>query len=108
MLQQAVRNQILFKYVLNDIWFASAENMKFVKNTLKKDFIMPLKANRKVAVSLSAKQEGRYQQVETLEIEPMKPVMIFLEGVEFPLLLIKQVFTNEDDSTGIMYLVTRY
>ena len=67
---------------------------------------MPLKANRKLAVSLSAKQQGRYQPVETLEIEPMKPVTIFLEGVEFPLLLSKQVFANEDGSTGILYLVT--
>jgi len=106
MVQQAVHNQIPFKYVLNDVWFASSENMKFVKNILKKDFVMPLKANRKLAVSSSAKQEGRYQQVETLELEPMKPITIFLEGVEFPLLLIKQVFANEDGSTGILYLVS--
>lgn len=106
MVQQAVYNQIPFKYVLNDIWFASADNMKFVKNTLRKDFVMPLKANRKLAVSLSAKQVGRYQRVDTLELEPMKPVTIFLEGVEFPLLLVKQTFANEDGSTGILYLVT--
>ena len=36
----------------------------------------------------------------------MHPVTVYLEGVEFALLLIKQVFTNEDDSTGIQYLVT--
>ena len=106
LVQQAVKNQIPCKYVLNDIWFASAENMRFVKTTLKKDFIMPLKANRKVATSLSAKQQGRYQRVDTLELEPMKPVTIYLEGVDFPLLLVKQVFTNEDGSTGTLYLVT--
>ena len=50
--------------------------MKFVKNRLEKDFVMPLKANRKLAVSLSAKQEGRYQKVDALELEPMKPVTI--------------------------------
>ena len=60
LLQQAVKNQIPFKYVLNDIWFAAAENMKFVKNTLKKEFVMPLKGNRKVAMSVDAKQQGRY------------------------------------------------
>jgi hypothetical protein len=106
LVQQAVKNQILFKYVLNDIWFASAENMNFVKITLKKDFVMPLKANRKVALSLSAKQQGRYQRVDTLELEPMRPVTVYLEGVEFPLLLVKQLFTNDDGSTGILYLVT--
>src|SRR3990172_833033 len=106
LVQQAARNQILFKYVLKDIWFASADNMKFVKNTLKKEFVMPLKTNRKVAVSLSAKQEGRYQRVDTLELEAMQPVTVYLEEVGFPLLLVKQVFTNADGSTGIVYLVT--
>jgi hypothetical protein len=106
LVQQAVKNQIVFIYVLNDIWFAAAENMKFVKNTLEKEFVMPLKANRKVAMSLSAKQEGRYQRVDTLELEAMKPATVYLEDVGFPLLLVKQVFTNEDGSTGILYLVT--
>lgn len=106
LLQQAVKNQIPFKYALNDIWFASAENMNFVKVTLKKEFVMPLKSNRKVALRVDAKQSGRYQRVETLELEPMNPVTVYLEGVEFALLLIKQVFTNEDGSTGIQYLVT--
>ena len=40
MLQAVCINKILFKYVLTDIWFASAENMRFVKLDLKKDFIM--------------------------------------------------------------------
>ena len=106
LLQQAVKNQIPFKYALNDIWFASAENMNFVKLTLKKEFVMPLKGNRKVALSVAAKQSGRYQRVDTLELEPMYPVTVYLEGVEVALLLIKQVFTNEDGSTGIQYLVT--
>jgi DDE superfamily endonuclease len=106
LMQQAVKNQIPFKYALNDIWFASAENMNFVRITLEKDFVMPLKANRKVATSADAQQEGRYQRVGTLELEAMKPVTVYLEGVNFALLLVKQVFTNEDGSTGILYLVT--
>jgi hypothetical protein len=106
MTQQAVRNQIQFKYVLNDVWFSAADNMVFVKITLKKDFVMPLKSNRKVALSLSAKQNGQYQTVDTLELEPKKPVTVYLESVPFALLLIKQVFTNEDGSTGTLYLVT--
>jgi hypothetical protein len=106
LVQQAVKNQIRFKYVLNDIWYASAENMNFVKTTLKKEFVMPIKANRKVATSANARQKGRYQRVETLELEAMNPVTVFLEGVNFPLLLVKQFFTNEDGSTGTLYLVT--
>lgn len=106
MTQQAVRNQLQFSYVLNDVWFAAAENMVFVKTTLKKDFVMPLKSNRKVALSVSAKQNGQYQRVDTLALEPMQPMTVYLEGVPFALLLIQQVFANEDGSTGIVYLVT--
>ena len=106
MLEQAVTNRIPFRYVLNDVWFASAENMRFVKQTLVKDFVMPLKTNRKIALSAEDKQLGRYVSVATLELERLATREIYLEGVEFPLLLIKQVFENEDGSTGELYLVT--
>jgi DDE superfamily endonuclease len=106
MLEQAVDNQIPFKYVLNDVWFASAENMVFIKQTLKKDFIMPLKTNRKVALSLENKGQGKYVRVDTLVFENNRPKQVYLEGVPFPLLLGRQVFTNEDGSTGVLYLVT--
>ena len=106
LLRQVKHNQIPFRYVLNDVWFASADNMLFVKHELERDFIMPLKTNRKVAVSLADKKQGRYERIDTLDIEPDTVMTIYLEGVDFPLQLVKQVFTNEDGSTGIRYLVT--
>jgi hypothetical protein len=106
LLRQVVRNQISFRYVLNDIWFASAKNMMFVKHELKRDFIMPLKANRKVALSLDDKKNGQYVRVGSLVLEPDTVMTIYLEGVDFPLQLVKQVFINADGSTGILYLVT--
>jgi hypothetical protein len=106
LLEHAVQNQIPFRYVLNDVWYASAENMMFIRHTLEKDFIMPIKVNRKVALSLADKQLGRYVRVDTLELEKNVTYTIYLEGVDFPLLLVKQVFVNEDNSTGIQYLVT--
>ena len=69
LLKQAVRNQITFKYVLNDVWFASAENMMFVKHDLKRHFVMPLKSNRKVALSLADKRRGRFVSVDTLDLQ---------------------------------------
>jgi hypothetical protein len=106
MLAQAVANQIPFRYVLNDSWYSSAENMRFVKQTLNKDFLMPLKANRKVALSLADKLAGKYLRVDALVCEPNTVQEIYLEGVEFPLLLTKQIFVNEDESHGVLYLVT--
>ena len=106
MVQQACTNLLPFRYVLNDIWFASAENMMFIKHTAKKEFVMPLKANRKVALSAVDKQHGRYVAVETLVLEPHTVQEIYLEGVDFPLLLAKQIFANEDGSSGVVYLVS--
>jgi hypothetical protein len=106
LLHVCVTNQIRFRYVLCDSWYASADNMKYIKRTVKKDFVMPLKDNRKVALSLEDKQHGRYQTVSKLDLPPGEARQIWLEGVDFPLLLVRQVFTNEDGSTGILYLVT--
>lgn len=106
LLRQAKHNQIPFRYVLNDVWFASADNMMLVKHELDRDFVMPLKTNRKVALSLEDKMQGRYERVDALDIEPETVVTIYLEGVDFPLHLVKQVFTNADGSIGILYLVT--
>lgn len=106
MLQAVCANQIPFRYVLNDLWFASAENMCFVKLDLDKEFIMGLKSNRKVALTEADKADGRYQRIDPLDIPEGTTQLIYLEGVPFPLLLMRQVFTNEDGSTGVRYLVT--
>jgi len=44
--------------------------MRFVKLDLDKEFIFPLKTNRKIALSIENQQQGRYQRVDTLPIEP--------------------------------------
>ena len=67
---------------------------------------MPIKTNRKVALSLADKQQGRYVRVDTLELEKNVTAPIYLEGIDFPMGLVKQVFVNEDDSVGVLYLVT--
>jgi hypothetical protein len=106
MLKVTCNNRIPFKYVLTDIWFASAENMRFIKLDLKKDFIVALKSNRKVALSASDKAKGQYQRIDQLTLPEGATQTIYLEGVPFPLHLLRQVFTNEDGSTGVRYLVT--
>ncbi len=106
LLRVAVHNQLQFQYVLNDVWFASADNMKYVKSELKKDFIMPLKTNRKVALSAEDKRRKHYVAVNSLDLSAATTRVIWLEDVPFPVLLSKQVFINEDDSTGVRYLVT--
>lgn len=106
LLRAAHQNKLRFRYVLNDVWFASADNMMFIKHDLEHDFIMPLKSNRKVALSAEAKAAGRYVRVDTLPLEAGAVQIVYLEGVDFPLLLCQQVFVNEDGSQATQYLVT--
>jgi hypothetical protein len=107
MLEACQKNRIGFRYVLNDVWYASSENMRYIRRDLEKEFIMPIKANRKVALSLEEKKRGEYEQVASVELEPGTVVReVYVEQVEFPLLLVKQVFKNEDGSEGILYLVS--
>ena len=106
MLCACPNNRLKFRYVLSDVWYWASENMNHVKNKLGKEFIMPLKSNRKVALSPENKQRGAYERVGSLEPEPNTAVKVYLEQVGFALLLCKQVFKNEDGSEGVLYLVT--
>jgi hypothetical protein len=106
LLHVCIHNQIRFGYVLSDSWYAAADNFKYIKQVLKKEFVMPLKSNRKVALSEEEKKRGQYQAVSTLDLPEGTTRQVWLEGVDFPLLLAKEVFTNEDGTVGILYLVT--
>jgi len=104
MLHNCDRN-INFDYVLNDSWYSSVENMQLVKEELKRNFIMALKSNRRIALSSEDKAQKEYIGIGSLKLE-QQPVEIWLEELNFPLLLIKQVFKNEDGTVGELYLVS--
>lgn len=106
LLRVSVQNEIQFSYVLADLWYASADNMKFIVLGLGKHFVWPLKENRKVALSEADHRQARFVAVETLDLPAGQTRQIWLEAVPFPLLLTKEVFTNKDGSTGVRYLVT--
>ena len=92
-----------FDYVLTDSWYSSIENMQYCKEQLNHDFIMALKSNRKVALSLEDKQNKKYVGIETLQ-PGQQTVEIWLENLDSPLLLTKQVFKNENGTVGELYL----
>lgn len=106
LVQQAVHNQILFKYVLADIWFGSRENMTFIHQILHRFFIFGIKANRQVALSKEDAESGHFQQVQSLDWKDGDCATVYLKNLAFPVQLLKKVFTNEDGTTGTLYLVT--
>lgn len=105
-LAQCQRNALVYKYVLADNWFGAKENLAYIHHELHKYFIFGIKSNRTVALSLADKQRGRFQQASTVLLEPEQTRTVYLQGLDFPVQLIKKVFTNENGSTGVLYLVT--
>jgi hypothetical protein len=80
-------------------------NMQEIKLTFNKDFIMAMKSNRLVALSYEDKHQGRFVRIDSLNLEPNTITHVYLKGLDFPVLLTKQVFINKDESEGILYLV---
>ncbi len=105
MIAQAIHNQLKFKYILADSWFASAANMRFIKKK-KKFFIFDMKVNRKVALTEQNRNQGHWTRIDKIEIPDNTPTKVWLKDLEFPLLLTKQVFTNKDQSKGVRFLVS--
>lgn len=106
LIQQAVKNHVLFDYVLADNWFGSKANINFIHQDIKKLFIIGIKSNRCVALSKKDADSGQYQQVNTLDWNNGASTTVYLKDISFPVKLLKKIFTNEDGSTGILYLIS--
>jgi len=104
MIQTCVQNQLKFRYILMDSWFAAKENFEFILNK-NKHFVAALKDNRVVALSLDDKKEGRFVRVSELELSDKQAVRGWLKGFDKEVLLVRRVFTNKDGSTASMNLV---
>jgi Archaeal putative transposase ISC1217 len=77
--------------------------MELIKQQLHRNFIIALKSNRLVALSQADKQSGNYINIDSLQPE-QQTVEVWFKELDFPLLLVKQVFKNEDDTVGELYL----
>lgn len=99
-------NRVPYRYVVWDTWFSAKENFEFVHFKLKKHFIGALKSNRKVALSMEDKLEGKFHRIDGLDLQAGQAITVYLKGLDFPVQLVKQTFTNKDGSTGDLYLVT--
>jgi DDE superfamily endonuclease len=99
-------NKVAFRTVLWDSWYSSKENFEFAHLELKKTFIGAIKSNRKVALTLQDKKQGKFTKIEELQWHQVETRIVYMQGMDFPLLLTKQVFTNKDGSNGKLFLVS--
>ena len=101
----SLKNQVKFRHVMADIWFSSKENMKFITEN-KKHFVFAIKKNRLVSLALPSTKKRTYQSIETLKFQENEAISCFFKGLDVPVLVVRQVFTNQDGSTGILYVAT--
>ena len=52
------------------------------------------------------RNKGYQNNINKLELQPWTPTKVWLKDVELEIFLIKQVFKNKDDSTGVRYLAS--
>ena len=104
MLRVCQQNQGPYRYGLADSWFSAKENLTFICQTLHKQFVVALKSNRTVALSYQQKRQGAFSRIDACDLPEHHPVLGWIKGLDFPVLLLRQVFTNQDGSTGTLYL----
>ncbi len=106
MIASVLQKQIPLRYVLADTWFSSVDNLVFIKQKARKDFVIPLRSNRNVFVSAPCAKVGKPTKLSSLDFGTDAVLTLYLESVPFALLVYRQVFTNEDGSEGVVYLCT--
>ena len=102
---RVAQQQVAYRYLLADSWYASAENMQLVR-ALGHHFIFALESSRTVALSEQARAQGQFQAVQTLVFPDAQPLRVYLRAVAQAVLVSRQVFTNKDGSQGVLYLVS--
>lgn len=104
MIQACTDNALKFRFVLMESWFSSEENFEFIA-CKGHYFIAALKDNRLIALSEEDKHNECFVCVDDLDLPEQTAVRGWLKGYPKEVFVVRQVFKNKDDSTGILHLV---
>ena len=101
-------NEVAKRKLIERLGFvASFEEQESKLEELKKKFVCPIKSNRRIALTEEERNNGKYVNISTIDIKGGSSRLIYLEGYEKPLRLVKQVVKNgDDDESTYLYLVT--
>lgn len=102
---RVAQQQVAYRYLLADSWYASAENRNQVRE-LGHEFIFALPTSRTVALSAVGRGNGEFQALDTLAFPDGQPLRVWLRGIADAVLVVRQVFTNKDGAQGVLYLVS--
>jgi hypothetical protein len=110
---QLMKNHVKIDYTLFDIWYGSVDNFNLINSRKqevglgspkskprhdKQRYICPLKSNRKLALSLGEKKQGKWYKLEqiTNQLETQNTLPVWLESCNHMSYPTEQVFTNKD------------
>jgi Transposase DDE domain len=104
---QLMKNHVKIDYTLFDIWYGSVDNLNLI-HSHKQHYVCPLESNRKLALSLGEKKQGKWLKLEEInnQLDTQNTLSIWLEGCTHMCYLTKQIFTNKDGTSVTMYLIT--
>ena len=104
LLRQA-QPQVAYRYLLADSWYASAANRALVRQP-GHHFVFALDSSPTVALSEAARADGQLQALHTLDFPVERPRRVYLRAVEQAVLVNREVFPDEDQSAGVLYLLS--
>ena len=105
MVNTCMKNSLKFTWILFDSWFSSVENTEHIKLEHNKEVIGALKSNRLVALTEEDQKNKRFTRIDQLNQPEQEAVAGWLNGLKFPVRLVRQIFTNKDGSSGALHLV---
>jgi hypothetical protein len=65
-----------------------------------------MKNNRLCMLASQNRNKGQWTSLGKLPLQPEIPVKVWIKNLEIQVVICKLVFTNKDESTGEMYLVS--
>ena len=96
---KVAQNQVDYKYLLADSWYASAENMQSVLN-LKHDFIFALESSRTVALSEKERKNGIFSSLDSVVFPANQVLKVYLRSLKEALFVVKQVECKQRWQSG--------
>lgn len=105
-LLRVAQQQVAYRYLLGDSWYASAENINFVVQDLKRQCLFALECSRTVALSEQGRAKGEFIRLDALDFANEQPLRVFLRSVPAAVVVSKHLFTNKDGSNGTLYLLS--
>ena len=93
-LKYFVKNNINFRYVVGDSWFASSENIEYINQKLNKRFVFRITNSRLIAFNEEDRINGKFSKIRDIDMSAKKDCLVYLKGCSNPVRLSRLYVKN--------------